>query len=266
MTRRGSMTTVAAALAATLLGGGCARAYAPAEPVALAVVDRETGQELEQWRHGGRTYVAGRPGARYALRVANRTGGRVLVVLSVDGVNILTGETASPDQRGYVLGPFESYDLTGWRKSMTEVAAFAFAPQSRSYAARTGRPLDVGVIGMAVFKEKPAPPPVSAPQAAPPPAIAQDRSAGASEYGGRLQRREERLGTAHGEREWSQTWSVAFERATRWPQMTRLIEYDTFEHLAARGVVPRERRWGWGRPPRPFPAGPGFVPDPPPGS
>ena len=61
------------------------------DPVDLKVVDRETGQALRVWRHDGRLFVAGEPGARYSLRVTNHTDGRVLVVMSVDGVNILTG-------------------------------------------------------------------------------------------------------------------------------------------------------------------------------
>ena len=151
---------LAASVAAAVLGGGAAMAHPGGLPVDLSVVDRDTGQALRLWRHDGRLFVAGRPGARYSLRVANHTDDRVLVVLSVDGVNILTGETASYDQRGYVFRPYESYDLSGWRKSDTEIAAFTFAPLPQSYAARTGRPGDVGVIGMAVFKERiPDPPP-----------------------------------------------------------------------------------------------------------
>src|SRR5665213_3993639 len=155
-------TILATALAAICLGGA---ACAHADAVDLTVVDRATGQPLRVWRHDGRLFVAGRPGARYSLRVTNHTDGRVLVVLSVDGVNILTGETASYDQRGYVFDPHESYDVSGWRKSDSEVAAFAFAPLPQSYAARTGRPADVGVIGMAAFEEKVVPvqaPPVTA--------------------------------------------------------------------------------------------------------
>ena len=37
--------------------------------------------------------------------MTNRTGARVLTVLSVDGVNAITGQTASPNQSGYVLEP-----------------------------------------------------------------------------------------------------------------------------------------------------------------
>ena len=157
-----------------LAGLGCAGgARAEAEMVDLRVVDRDTGQEMPVWRHGGRMFVAGEQGARYSLRIANRTDGRVLVVMSVDGVNIISGETARYDGRGYVLGPYGTYDINGWRKSETEVAAFAFTALPHSYAALTGRPGDVGVIGMAVFKERPrqeiSPLAVTPPPPPPPP-------------------------------------------------------------------------------------------------
>jgi hypothetical protein len=281
-------TVLATAIAAIGLAGA-ANAFAYADPVDLKVVDRETGQVLRVWRHDGRLFVAGQPGARYSLRVTNHTDGRVLVVLSVDGVNILTGETASYDQRGYVFDPYETYDLNGWRKSNTQVAVFAFAPLPQSYAARTGRPGDVGVIGMAVFREKVAVPvpepeaPAMAPQwrdeldrgasgaadapalqramPAPPAALA----APSQSAGGRLaSRQEEKLGTAHGAREWSVVSVTTFERATPYPQSVRQIQYDTYANLVACGVIPAPRRED--RPPRPFPLNPdgeGYVPDPP---
>ena len=49
-----------------------------------------------------------------------------MTVVSVDGINAVTGETASPDQNGYVLSPHQSFEIAGWRKSMNEVAAFYF--------------------------------------------------------------------------------------------------------------------------------------------
>jgi len=289
----------ALAAAISVIGlAGAAHPQAWGDPVDLQVVDRETGQVLPVWRHHGRLYVAGRPGARYGLRVTNHTDGRVLVVMSVDGVNVLSGETAGWDQRGYVFDPQESYAVTGWRKSDTEVAAFTFAALPDSYAARTGRPTDVGVIGIAVFKEKsqpqpepqasaaapPRPAPWSmgrfAPRPAPPPAplnapptaggFAARRAAPAAEAQDRAaavprsERPDEKLGTAHGAREWSVVTTVAFERATSYPQYTRQIEYDTYARLAAAGVIrpyaDAERH------PRPFPAHPdgeGYVPDPP---
>ena len=113
----------------------------------LEIVDRATGQTLEAYRHRGRDWVAGDPGERYAVRLVNRTGQRVLVVLSVDGVNAVSGETAAPDQSGYVLEPWERAEIAGWRKSLKEIAQFYFTALPDSYAARTDRPDNVGVIG-----------------------------------------------------------------------------------------------------------------------
>ena len=105
------------------------------------------------------------PGHRYGVRLTNTTGERVLVVLSVDGVNAVTGQTAHPSQAGYVLEPWQSTEITGWRKSYNDVAQFVFTALPDSYAARTGRPDNIGTIGVAVFRERayirpmpPAPP------------------------------------------------------------------------------------------------------------
>jgi hypothetical protein len=70
-------------------------------------------------------------------------------------------------QSGYVIDGWQSYSINGWRKSMEDVAQFVFTALPNSYAARTGRPGHVGVIGVAVYREKPvAPEPVAvAPQA-----------------------------------------------------------------------------------------------------
>ena len=84
----------------------------------------------------------------------------MLAVVSVDGVNVVSGKTASIDQGGYVLNPYQTVDITGWRKSYSSVAALVFSSPYDSYAARTGRPGNVGVIGVAVFRELRRPTPV----------------------------------------------------------------------------------------------------------
>jgi len=290
----GRRAVLAMAISAGL--AGATSAQASAGPVDLTVVDRETGQPLQVWQHRGRLFVAGQPGARYSLRVTNRTGGRVLVVMSVDGVNILTGQTASYSQRGYVFDPYQFYDISGWRKSDHEVAAFTFASLPHSYAARTGRPGDVGVIGIAVFEERVVAPvavgpaaesrsrpryesdevaevvvgqraPSSAPPAVrPAPSRGSARAADAARVPPEVEvtarRREEKLGTAHGAREWSAVTTVAFERSTSYPQFIRRIEYDTYHNLVAYGVIRPSPDPG--RRPRPFPGNDGgYVPDPP---
>ncbi len=116
--------------------------------------DRSSGMMLPLYRHEGRLYVAGEPHHEYELRIRNYSGGRLLAVGSVDGVNVLSGETASPEQGGYVLDAYGSVSIAGWRKSLQRIAAFYFTALPDSYAARTGRPDDVGVIGVALFRER----------------------------------------------------------------------------------------------------------------
>jgi hypothetical protein len=247
--------------------------------VELQVVDREGGGVLPVYSEGGRQWVPGVPGHRYSVRLLNRSSERLLAVLSVDGVNAVSGETASTQQTGYVLGPWQQMDVEGWRKSLSQVAAFEFTALRDSYAARTGRPGNVGVIGVAVFRERrwlPEPsPPVgdlaraqapAAEAAAPAPGRAASDAAGAAaprdyeyrrrEYGRIAQ--QESLGTGHGQREWSAARQVAFERESATPYEVVSLNYDSFDNLVAMGVIPQP--WRRSAQPEPFPIG--FVPDP----
>ena len=122
--------------------------------VQVDVYDRANGSALPVYAKNGRNYIVGVPGHEYAVRIRNCTNGRVLVVTSVDGVNVISGDTASPSQSGYVLDPWGSVEIAGWRKSLDRTAAFYFTDLGDSYAARTGRPQNVGVVGVAVFQEK----------------------------------------------------------------------------------------------------------------
>lgn len=255
-------------LAVASLAGAHAR-HASNPLVSLDVIDRDTGQTLPNWQHDGDAWIAGTPGHRYAVRLTNRSGERVLAVLSVDGVNAVSGETASPQQTGYVLEPYQSTEVAGWRKSLSQVAAFEFTALSNSYAARTGRADDVGVIGIAVFREKvrwTAPLPQmggamererreasSADGAAAP----QARSEG---YAKAMPAPAESLGTGHGASEYSSARQVGFERASVSPAQVSTLRYDSERNLVATGVIVRPVPPRWGRKPQAFPVG--FVPDP----
>lgn len=228
----------------------------------VRVVDRDRNVVLPVYQHRGDLWVAGEPGARYAIDLINESRERLLHVVSVDGVNVITGETASFDQAGYVLEPGQRYDVAGWRKSKREIAAFEFTSLGRSYAARTGRPDDVGVIGVAVFREREA---FVLPRPPLPPFPPFDRSAPQSSPP--LQERSYRggdapLGTGHGDRERDRVGMTDFERRSERPDDVIRIRYDSRENLVAMGVLPPERR-RWRDRPQPFPgASRGYVPDP----
>src|SRR4030095_14278963 len=133
---------------------GATSASAVGQMGSLDIISRSNGQVLSTYLGGGRYWVVGTPGQEYSFRYCNSTPGRVLAVMSVDGVNVVSGDTAAPSQSGYVLGPYECADIQGWRKSMTRTAAFYFTELPDAYATRTGRPENVGVIGVAVFREQ----------------------------------------------------------------------------------------------------------------
>jgi len=279
-TRRALLTLLAAAAASACSSPPAA---AVGSLVDLQIVDRSRGETLSTWRHRGTSYVAGRPGDRYAVRLTNRSPGRVLVVLSVDGVNAVSGETAAVSQTGYVLAPYQSAEITGWRKSYSEAAAFYFTALPDSYAARTGRPDNVGVIGAAVFRERvPEPlggwfqqgPPVAAKESGAANRMEAERQAPAAPAGTTADaapaqdaarrsrsepapRDEKKLGTGHGELEYSPTTQTAFERATSTPAEIVQVRYDSYANLLASGVIPRARPT-----PRQPDAFPSFVPDP----
>ena len=258
----------------------------------ITIVDRETGATLPVHYAKGEYWVAGRPGVRYAVTVHNRLGERVLAVPSVDGVNVLSGETAAWDQRGYVFSPYERYQITGWRKSSSEIAAFEFASAGNSYAGRTGRPANVGVIGVALFREQqPVPVPAPAitpepysqrrdssnslerlrdepasPAAAAPARSSEAESSARSLSAGSLAKAapapSPKLGTAHGQRETSVVTQTTFARLQDQPNEVISIRYDSRENLVASGVI-REQP---ARPPIPraFPQSDNvsYVPDP----
>src|SRR5215470_13454747 len=118
-TTRFCTTALAAAALAALTACTVAPAAAelrwPSTRVAVEIVDRTEGRVLPIYDYGGRRYVVGKPGNEYSIRVRNSSGGRVLAVMSVDGVNVITGETASTNQSGYVFAPGENADIAGWR-------------------------------------------------------------------------------------------------------------------------------------------------------
>ena len=248
----------------------------------VQIVDRTTGTTLETHYYRGEYWVAGVPGGRYSITIHNRLGERLLAVTAVDGVNVVSGDTAGWQQTGYVFEPFQGYEISGWRKSDRDVATFEFTASPNSYAERTGRPANVGVIGVALFRERRVAPPAVAYEALPAPMrpespVARAEQAASADTAARAKsapasggiadypvaaNAEPKLGTGHGARETSIVAHTDFERASANPNEVIRIRYDSFANLVATGVIP-------GRPPLPtrpnaFPDSPArYVPDPP---
>jgi hypothetical protein len=149
-----------AVLAVLALAGPAAAGRAPgAQPGCLVGVSIEVGGRrtpLYPARDGSRRhYVEAREGASYVIRLSNRTGERLGVVLTVDGLNAISGERDRGPGRMYVLGPWEEARIRGWRTSLQEVRRFIFVDEDTSYAARTGQAnARMGWIEVSVYRER----------------------------------------------------------------------------------------------------------------
>jgi urate oxidase len=98
--------------------------------------------------------VVGSDGDRYAIRIRNHDGQRVEVVATVDGLDVIDGTRAGFSKRGYIVDPYATLLIEGFRRSSSAIAAFRFGAVADSYAARTQSDRHVGVIGVAVFGER----------------------------------------------------------------------------------------------------------------
>jgi hypothetical protein len=242
---------------------------APSGPYRVRVVD-EYHHDLPRFTSGGRTYVLGTVGARYAIVVANPTPCRVEAVVSVDGLDAMDGHPANfVEKRGYVLPAYGDMTIEGFRTSLDDVATFRFSSVADSYAGRLGQARDVGVIGVAFFPEQApvavAPPPPrptyapryrsSAPEPSPSDDVARESSSGLagggaqpsaqaapSPAGGEApsKRATERpgLGTEFGEARASRVETMEFERANpSHPSQIVAIRYNDRSGLVALGIT-----------------------------
>jgi hypothetical protein len=121
--------------------------------VTVRVVD-ENGLSLPTLSANGRSLVIGEHGDRYAIEIHNNSGNRFEAVVTVDGLDVIDGKPGSFAKRGYLVQPFATVAIDGFRQSMDEVAAFRFGSVKNSYAGKKGDDRNVGVIGVAVFEER----------------------------------------------------------------------------------------------------------------
>ena len=123
--------------------------------ISFSIVD-DNHQPLPLYRQGQSYYVAAQDGQSYQLSYENHSDQTYEVVASVDGLDVLTGGSASRSNSGYVLRPQESLDIEGFRKSADAVASFTFSKPEDSYAAHNndGSINNTGIIGTVVYELK----------------------------------------------------------------------------------------------------------------
>lgn len=186
------------------------------------------GRPAREYPLNGDIWLEGRLGSEFTLRFRNSTARRVEVVLSIDGLSVMNGQTASKDDRGYIVGPYQTADIPGWRLNDREVAKFFFGKLDEAYASKMGKPQNIGVIGAAVFTERQSMP-LSTPVF----------RGGATRGGGEMFSMTTKggVGTGFGDRAEHQVSRTTFVRASQVPAAQFALRYETAEELTARGIV-----------------------------
>jgi hypothetical protein len=205
-----------------------------------------------------RAYLEARDGLEYRIRLRNRTGRRIGLVIAVDGRNIISGERSdlARNERMYILDPWESAEYEGWRTAADRVNAFYFTEWPDSYAEAFGDRSARGVIAVAVYRERERP--VRMHEAEP---RSQDRAGGKAPPSAARQKAPgaEEPGTGFGEEIYSPSRRVAFT-PERVASESHFVKYEWRESLCDRGVLDcgrwaRNRFWDEDRD--------GFAPYPP---
>jgi hypothetical protein len=114
------------------------------------------GNRCKFYHHQGKTLIEAKEGTEYELEIKNNTWSRILCLSSVDGLNVLSGQTATEDDAGYVIPAYSPLRIKGFRYSDSEVAAFKFTNKGNSYAHSQGgceSAKNCGVIGFKFYNE-----------------------------------------------------------------------------------------------------------------
>jgi hypothetical protein len=226
---------------------GNAQGWADPNPVDIEIID-ERGRVFPQYPltpegrgyESNRAYLEARKGKNYTIRVRNRTNRRVGLVVAVDGRNIISGDQSflKPDERMYILNPYQQANYDGWRSAKNWVNQFYFTDAADSYAEAWGDRSAMGVIAVAVYPEREAYRPWQ-------------RDGRSNEN--RAQRapsaQPQAPGTGFGDEEWSPSRRVDFEPENR-PLARYFIKYEWRDTLCRKGIIdcnkprrPRNRFW-----------------------
>ena len=248
------LLTLAGLLAPALQTTAMAHVHHHPGDVSVEIVtDRGRVLPVYPLRHssnkGYRAYLEAVRGRNYEIRIHNRTGRRVGLVIAVDGRNIISGRKSDliSSEQMYILGPHEHGSFEGWRTSPEKVHRFYFTEAGDSYAGAWGDYSAMGVIAVAVFPEKtwyrpfpleqkkikPGRSRTEAGEASPAPAL--ERSAGVVEDSS------SRPGTGFGNELYSRARRVHFDPVTV-ASSRYFFKYEWRDTLCNKGVIDCGRR------------------------
>lgn len=97
----------------------------------------------------------GKENERYIIFLRNTGSQKIYeAVITVDGLDVISGTAGSYQNRGYLLRPGDTLLVEGFRKNDQQVAAFRFSAPDEGYVNYNvqGDKKNIGVIGVALFE------------------------------------------------------------------------------------------------------------------
>jgi hypothetical protein len=116
------------------------------------------GKPIREFGSKGRTFVEGRKGLPFTIKLKNHHSYRINAVVRVDGLGVVSGN--EDDSKGYILDAYSSYEIKGWRQSLNDVATFVFSGKDGSYAKEVKGSNNQGCIRLIAYEERIVPKPV----------------------------------------------------------------------------------------------------------
>jgi len=206
-----------------------------------------------------RAYLEAVKGEPYAIRVRNRSDRRIGLVIAVDGRNIISGDKSylGPNERMYILNPYQQSVYKGWRTGKNRVNNFYFTDAADSYADAWGDHSAMGVIAVAAFKE------IRQHSHGPKEFYGNKRSQSTEQRSQRAPRAESQPGTGFGDEEYSPSRRVSFT-PEKHPMVKHFIKYEWHNTLCRKGIIscydrphkqPNNRFWNEQNDYAPYPPG-----------
>ena len=114
-----------------------------------------SGKPVRKYSLEGKTFIEGKKGSEFSIKIKNPNAGRVEVVISVDGLSVITGKRANTKSDGYIIPGYDSVVIDGWRISDDKVRKFFFTDKEASYVSKKdGDDTNCGVISVVAYLEK----------------------------------------------------------------------------------------------------------------
>jgi hypothetical protein len=189
------------------------------------------GQRTTIYQQGIHYWIAGEAGKPYAIVAQPTQPGRIEVLESIDGRDVLNDQPASLRNHGMVInGTWRNH---GWRIDDQTTRDFVFGFPDQSIAAQaTGELTHVGVIGIAAFVEKIA---YQMTDTMFPKSLTVESTVRSSHN---VVADSVDLGTAMGEARTDIVGTTSFERRNpQRPDMQIQIQYRSREWLVAEGII-----------------------------